>query len=164
MPRSIFCVSIFWELPSIQGAGRELSLFNFNHVPAKGTTMTFLMRHFGLSISILIPAKGTTIYISAIHASAWISIHVPAKGTTMQKSLKSRYLNGFQSTFPRRERRQNKQFPPSIFRHFHLNIRTPCLHCALFSLFHLQTHPFCAFFLVRISQSFYVHFGFALHN
>ena len=82
MPRSIFCVSIFWELPSIQGAGRELSLFNFNHVPAKGTTMTFLMRHFGLSISILIPAKGTTIYISAIHASAWISIHVPAKGTT----------------------------------------------------------------------------------
>lgn len=99
-------------------------------------------------------------------ANAIISIHVPAKGTTGQKPVSSVSLTLFQSTFPRRERRQNKQFPPSIFRDFHLNIRTPCLHCALFSLFHLQTYSFCAFFLVRISQHFYVCLSSApqLHN
>ncbi len=45
--------------------------------------MTFLMRHFGLSISIHIPAKGTTNTTLQDGSTEWISIHVPAKGTTL---------------------------------------------------------------------------------
>ncbi len=75
-----------------------------------------------------------------------ISIHVPAKGTTTELFLMVDSRAKFQSTFPRRERLQNKQFPPLIFRHFHLNIRATCLYCALFLFFNCKRTQFVHFF------------------
>ena len=137
------------------------------HVPAKGTTLRrcckiTIMDNFNPR-----SREGNDGNNMLLSVEIRISIHVPAKGTTCHSHFQRGVLrfqstfprrerqrsknpkdgtSGFQSTFPRRERRQNKQFPPLIFKHFHLNIRATCLHCALFSLFHLQTHSFCVFF------------------
>ena len=56
-------------------------------------------------ISIHVPAKGTTVRLHMFGDQDNISIHVPAKGTTWGNHFIYRKTL-FQSTFPRRERRQ----------------------------------------------------------
>ena len=58
------------------------------------------------SVSIHVPAKGTTAQRWKSTTGNYVSIHVPAKGTTID-SVKIIFLFGFQSTFPRRERRSD---------------------------------------------------------
>ena len=75
------------------------------HVPAKGTTENVIDVVGDLSVSIHVPAKGTTKPFSSL-ASLQIGFN-PRSREGNDAIPKSPYRSsaGFQSTFPRRERR-----------------------------------------------------------
>ena len=75
------------------------------HVPAWGTTAVDLEHLLNLVISIHVPAWGTTIRSVCLRWRLLISIHVPAWGTTRYTQYGVPSGKGFQSTFPRGERR-----------------------------------------------------------
>ena len=98
------------------------------HVPTRGTTDTskshFQSRGFqstfprgerrcavqvsvhNANISIHVPTRGTTKTHNCGFSGAIISIHVPTRGTTVTSLTLKHILVGFQSTFPRGERRK----------------------------------------------------------
>ena len=77
------------------------------HAPAKGATTLELYRWRLRTISIHAPAKGATDKLAKSMAIKYISIHAPAKGATILTSIITLRQNLFQSTLPRRERRQS---------------------------------------------------------
>ena len=83
---------------------REISI----HAPAKGATCFRIRARTVLSISIHAPAKGATVYRAKNTFIRSISIHAPAKGATRSRDLPDTHRSIFQSTLPRRERRNGE--------------------------------------------------------
>ena len=75
------------------------------HAPAKGATLVKDQRKYSLLISIHAPAKGATGARQALTVEELISIHAPATGATVSVSAVLYFIQKFQSTLPRRERR-----------------------------------------------------------
>ena len=80
------------------------------HAPAKGATGHGTVVNGQTTISIHAPAKGATLHAGFHGRCQIISIHAPAKGATDTRS-NCHTLRAFQSTLPRRERRQVYTFP-----------------------------------------------------
>ena len=60
-------------------------------------------------VSIHAPAKGATVYLAVYAMHAVVSIHAPAKGATCLFLARSLSISLFQSTLPRRERRESEE-------------------------------------------------------
>ena len=83
------------------GIRNEVSI----HAPAKGATFMGYPRSFFCTVSIHAPAKGATLFTPATISGFCVSIHAPAKGATPFLAV-GRISVRFQSTLPRRERRE----------------------------------------------------------
>ena len=75
------------------------------HAPAKGATARQLPRLSQWCVSIHAPAKGATVSLSTWTALCDVSIHAPAKGATRSVRCSHACSVVFQSTPPRRGRR-----------------------------------------------------------
>ena len=76
------------------------------HAPAKGATSDGGISYQTPKISIHAPAKGATSVMLKVIFTTYISIHAPAKGATRVAAILQTWYKKFQSTLPRRERRE----------------------------------------------------------